>query len=59
VAALARRLGAKLVFGSDAHDVGDLNDRQGAHRVLRGAGLTAAEIRGAFKESEELADLYK
>ena len=57
VAAMARRYGAKLVFGSDAHAASDLHTREAAERVLKGAGLRSNEVRGVFKESERLADL--
>jgi len=55
VASLARRTGAKLVFGSDAHDVGDLVSREDAERILLGAGLEAHELNVVWQNAEELA----
>ncbi len=55
VAALARRVGARVLFGSDAHEPGDLRPRDDAERVLAGAGLTADEIGDAFEAVEAVA----
>ncbi|NLX60776.1 MAG: histidinol phosphate phosphatase domain-containing protein [Phycisphaerae bacterium] len=57
VAATALRVGAKLVFGSDAHAVSDFYDRAGAERVLLGAGLSAAQAAAAFANAETLSGL--
>ncbi|NIA21725.1 MAG: histidinol phosphate phosphatase domain-containing protein [Anaerolineaceae bacterium] len=57
VAATARRVGAKVIFGSDAHLVGDLRDRAAAEQVLRGAGLSDDEVAAAFENAERLAGL--
>jgi len=54
VARLARSAGAKLVFGSDAHDEGDLVTKEQAERILRGAGLGEAEVRQVWVNAEEL-----
>jgi putative hydrolase len=55
VARLARVSGARLVFGSDAHDAGDLLGREDAERVLLGAGLEAHELKAVWRNAEELA----
>ncbi len=57
VAAAARRAGAGMVFGSDAHEVKDFRDRAAAETVLRGAGLSADEVSEAFRNAEQLAGL--
>jgi len=57
VAAVARRAGARVVFGSDMHAPSDLCDRAAAERVLRGAGLAVEEIVAALAEAERLAGL--
>ena len=44
VAAMAKRLGAKLVIDNDAHAPGDLISRELRHRVGLGAGLTKEDI---------------
>jgi histidinol phosphatase-like PHP family hydrolase len=54
VARTARASGAKLVFGSDAHDAGDLVGREEAERVLLGAGLEAHELKAVWQNAEEL-----
>ena len=55
VAAAARRAGARVIFGSDMHTVGDIMDRPMAENVLRGAGLTVEEVAAAFAVSEQVA----
>ena len=54
VATLARAHGAKLVFGNDTHDCGDLVDKGQAERILRGAGLETAEVEKTWVNAEEL-----
>jgi histidinol phosphatase-like PHP family hydrolase len=54
VAKVARAAGAKLVFGSDAHDEGDLVAKDQAERILLGAGLDAAEVAQVWKNAESL-----
>ncbi len=44
VAKLAGRIGAKLVFNTDAHSPSDLVTEQQARRVVMGAGLTAEDF---------------
>ncbi|MDR3211401.1 MAG: histidinol phosphate phosphatase domain-containing protein [Planctomycetota bacterium] len=56
VATMARKHGAKLVFGSDTHDVGDSPTRAQAERILRGAGLSEPEIGQAYQNATELAE---
>jgi len=55
VVKVARATGARLVFGSDAHDEGDLVDREAAERILLGAGLEARELSAVWQNAEELA----
>ncbi len=55
VAQVARRTGAGVIFGSDAHAPADLHRRPDAEKVLRCAGLTEEEIGAAFGAAEELA----
>jgi len=57
VAAVARQAGAKLLFGSDAHEVGDFRDRAAAEGILRGAGLSDDEVSETFRNAERLAGL--
>jgi putative hydrolase len=54
VAKLARAAGAKLVFGSDTHDPGDLIAKDQAERILRGAGLDDAEVAAVWANAESL-----
>ncbi len=55
VARLARKLGAPLVFNTDAHAPGDLIDRDRAFGVLLGAGLSWGEAKEVLSEGEDLA----
>lgn len=52
VARLAREYGALLVFGSDAHTVGDLPPRDFAERICLAAGLDADEVEAMFGRAE-------
>lgn len=56
VAQVARRVGAGLVFGSDAHAPEDLRRRADAEAVLACAGLSPDETAAAFANAERLAD---
>ena len=56
VAQVARRAGAALVFGSDAHAPVDLCSREFADRVLLGAGLTAEEVVAVWERMETLVE---
>ena len=56
VAALARRCGARLSFGSDTHSPSDLRGRADAELVLRGAGLTAEEVEQVFADMGRFSD---
>jgi len=56
VAQMARRVGAAVVFGSDAHSPGDLCSREFAERVLRGAGLTGEEVEAVWRRMEALLE---
>jgi len=55
VAALARKVGARLIFGSDAHTSEQMPRREEAERICLGAGLTAAEISEMFAAAEQFA----
>jgi histidinol phosphatase-like PHP family hydrolase len=50
VASMARRLGAKLTFGSDTHEPENLCGRQRAILVLRGSGLSQDEAEAVLLE---------
>lgn len=50
---LAREHGAKLIFGSDAHTVGEMPPRDKAERICLGAGLDQSEVDAMFKTAEE------
>ena len=54
VVAAARRAGAQVIFGSDAHEPEDLRPRGDAEKVLACAGLAPAEIAAAFAAAERL-----
>lgn len=59
VAKMARKHGAKLVFGSDGHTVGDYPARAFAEAVCRGAGLEQDEVDAMFKNAEEFAARFE
>ncbi len=56
VALMAKKAGAKLILGSDAHAPGDLLNLDFAQKVICGAGLTEAEAEAVFNNADELAD---
>lgn len=58
VAAMARKHGAKLVFGSDAHKPSDLMDRATAESVSLGAGMDEEEINSMLKFAESLVERF-
>lgn len=51
---VARKTGAKLVYGSDGHDVGDYPTRRRAEAVAFGAGMTPEEVDAMFANAETL-----
>lgn len=53
VARLAREYGAKLIFGSDAHTVGDMPTRDFAERICLAAGLDQADVDIMFEQAEK------
>lgn len=57
VAALAMRLGAKLVVNSDTHAPEDLMSLEFARSVVRGAGV--GEVEEVFRNSRELVERIK
>lgn len=54
VASLARKYGAKLIIGSDAHAPEDLLTLSEAEKILLGAGLSEEEVKKTFQDSEKL-----
>jgi Histidinol phosphatase and related hydrolases of the PHP family len=56
VAALAKRLGAKLVIDNDAHAPGDLVSRELRQKVGLGAGLTQEDIAQAAANAWEIVE---
>jgi len=56
VARIAREVGAKLSFGTDAHHPGDLRSREEARAILLGAGLSKEEASTVFENMEELSN---
>lgn len=53
VVRLARDAGAKVVFGGDWHDIGDLQSPDDIRSVLLGAGLSDAEADAALATARE------
>jgi histidinol phosphatase-like PHP family hydrolase len=51
VAAIARKTGVRLVFGTDTHDPENICPREKAESIARGAGLTARETGLLFKRA--------
>jgi putative hydrolase len=54
VASLGRQYGAVFIANSDTHDVGDFFSPSHYENVVRGAGLTAAELAAVYRNAEEL-----
>lgn len=52
----ARRCNAKLVLNTDSHSPDDLVSIDRAEKIAMGAGMTAEEISGLFKNSKYLAE---
>lgn len=57
VAQIARKTGAVLVFGSDAHEPGDIVERKMAEKILMGAGLGKDEVIQSFIKAEQLMNM--
>lgn len=53
---MARQVGAKLIFGSDAHRPEQMPSRQYAEKIMRGAGMTNDEIAEAFTNAQRFAE---
>ncbi len=53
VVKLGRKYGAKLIFGSDSHTVGEMPTRDFAEKICRAAGLEQDEIDEMFRRAEE------
>ncbi len=54
VAKLAIKHGARLTFGTDAHNPDQLKKRDMAESILRGAGLTQSNIETIFTNNENI-----
>lgn len=54
VSKLAVKYSAKLVINTDSHSTGDLISKDFACKILKGAGLSEAEVKGVFKNMEEI-----
>jgi len=52
VARLAKEAGARMVFGSDAHEPGDLLTREQAMSILAGTGLDHDAAEEVFRNAE-------
>lgn len=52
IARLAREYKAELIFGSDAHTVGDMPNRDFAEKICFGAGLDTDEVDAMFARAE-------
>ena len=57
VAKMAKKVGAKLVMGSDSHSPGDLLDRAYAELIIKAAGLDDDDVKKIFKDAETLIGL--
>lgn len=57
VVKMAKKTGAKLLFGSDSHTPDDLLDRCRAMKIARGAGLEENDVLEMFKDAEILIGL--
>lgn len=53
VARMARKHGAKLLFGSDSHTVGEMPPRDYAERICLAAGMDKDEVDAMFARAEE------
>jgi histidinol phosphatase-like PHP family hydrolase len=51
---VARKTGARLIYGSDGHSVGDYPTRRKAEAVAFGAGMTPDEVDAMFANAEAL-----
>lgn len=56
VASLSRKLGARLVIDTDAHEPSDLIDREMARKIGLGAGMIEEEIEAAFENSNRIVN---
>jgi len=55
VVQMARQTGAKIVLNTDSHSPADLINKEFAHMVGKGAGMSEGEISKMFKNSDYLA----
>lgn len=53
VASLARKYGAQLIFGSDAHTASEIPTRDFAEKICLAAGLQQWEVDGMFRHAEK------
>jgi histidinol phosphatase-like PHP family hydrolase len=51
----AKKCGAKLVFNNDAHTSEDFVSQEMADKIMKGCGMTEGEVKGIFKNSEDIA----
>ncbi len=56
VAKLAEKFGARLVFGSDTHEPGDILSFDMAKKVCRGAGLSKDGVEKVFEDAWETVE---
>ena len=59
VAKIATEVGAKLVCNTDTHKPGDMITKETAYQILTGAGLSDAQAKKAFLNSEEIVKRMK
>ncbi len=59
VVRVARKAGAKLVFGSDSHQPSDLVTAGQAKKIARGAGLSGEEVNTLFENARQLVNKLK
>ena len=57
VVKMAKKVGARLVFGSDSHTPDDLLGRDQAERIARGAGMEDNDVQDAFLDAASLVGL--
>jgi histidinol phosphatase-like PHP family hydrolase len=56
VVKVAREVGAKVIFGSDAHAPEEMPRREYAEQIMLGAGMTPDEIATAFIQARAFAE---
>ena len=56
VVSLSRKLGARLIIDTDAHEPSDLIDREMARKIGLGAGMSEEEVEAAFENSNRIVN---